>query len=156
MGKFYIAKSKHGIGCFASRPIKKGERIMLFKGPKITYAQTKTPFHRDHYFQVGPNSFEGKTPNRRRPVNHSCNPNSKIIGREMLTAIHNIRKGEEITFDYSTTMYNDSATFRCRCGERSCRHVIREFRYLPEKTKYAYIKLGMVPKWLLKTLAAEN
>ena len=146
--KFYVKNGKHGLGCFASRFIRKGERIMVFKGPLITYAQTKTKEHKDHYFQIGPKSFQGKAPLRRRPVNHSCNPNAGIIGSETLIAIRNIKKGEEITFDYSTTMYNDSAILRCSCGSRQCRHIIKEFRYLPEKTQLKYMEIGVVPKWL--------
>ena len=56
--KFYVKNGKHGLGCFASRFIRKGERIMVFKGPLITYAQTKTKEHKDHYFQIGLKSFQ--------------------------------------------------------------------------------------------------
>ncbi|MGD0510915.1 MAG: hypothetical protein ABSA33_03680, partial [Candidatus Micrarchaeaceae archaeon] len=42
-----------------------------------------------------------------------------------------------------------------RCGAKICRHVIREFKYLPKQTKQNYIKLGIVPKWLLKALSEE-
>ena len=153
--KFYVKNGKHGLGCFASRFIRKKERIMVFKGPLITYAQTKTKEQKEHYFQIGPESFQGKAPLRRRPVNHSCNPNAGIIGSETLIAIRNIKKGEEITFDYSTTMYNDPATLRCSCGSRQCRDIIKEFRYLPEKTQQKYIEIGVVPKWLLKALAIK-
>ncbi len=151
--KFYIAESNYGIGTFASRLIKKGEKIMIFKGPLITHEQTKTPEHKDHFFQIGVNSYQGKMPTRRRPVNHSCNPNAGIIGRMTLVAIHNIKKDEEITFDYSTTMYNDNSRMKCSCGSKNCRRIIREFRYLPERTKQEYIKFGIVPKWLIKALA---
>lgn len=39
-----------------------------------------------------------------RTFNHSCNPNSFIKGKNELVALRDIKKGEEITFDYSTTM----------------------------------------------------
>ena len=80
--KFYVKNGKHGLGCFASHFIRKNDRIMLFKGSLITYAQTKTKEHKEHYFQTGPESFQGKAPLRRRPVNHSCDPNAGIIGSE--------------------------------------------------------------------------
>lgn len=152
MDKFYIAESKRGMGVFAARRIKNRERIMVFKGPSITWKEARTPFHKDHYFQVWINLYQGKMPARRRPVNHSCNPNAGIIGKMTLIAIRSIRKNEEITFDYSTTMYNDPSRMKCSCNERNCRHIIREFRTLPGKTKQRYIKLGIVPKWLLNAI----
>jgi hypothetical protein len=151
--KFYMADSKHGLSMFAARNITNREIITVFKGPLLTsYKQTQTPEHRDHYFQIGINRYQGKMPSRRRPVNHSCNPNSGIIGSMTLIAIRNIKKDEEICFDYSTTMYNDPTRMRCSCEEKDCRHVIKEFKYLPEKIKQKYIKLGIVPKWLLKAI----
>ncbi len=151
--KFYTANSKHGLSTFAARNIAKGEIITVFKGPLLTsYKQTQTREHIDHYFQIGVNLYQGKMSSRRRPVNHSCNPNSGIIGSMTLIAIRNIKKDEEICFDYSTTMYNDPSRMKCSCGEKTCRHVIREFRYLPTKIKERYIKLGIVPKWLLKAI----
>ena len=83
--KFYIGQSTHGIGVFAARNIKNREIITVFKGPLITsYKQTQTPENKDHYFQIGINLYQGKMPERRRPVNHSCNPNSGIIGSATL------------------------------------------------------------------------
>ncbi len=42
-----------------------------------------------------------------RTFNHSCNPNSFVRGKSELVALKEIKTGEEITFDYSTTM-NDN------------------------------------------------
>ena len=155
--KFYTEQSKQGLSTFAARNIKNGEIITVFKGPLLTsYKQTQTPEHKNHYFQIGVNLYQGKMPSRRRPVNHSCNPNSGIMGSATLIAIKNIKKGKEICFDYSTTMYNDPTRMRCNCGARTCRHIVKEFKYLPKKTKLRYIKLGIVPEWLLKAIAIEN
>ena len=151
--KFYIGNSKHGLGMFVARDIANREVITVFKGPLLTsYKLTQTPEHKDHFFQIGVGLYQGKMPGRRRPVNHSCNPNSGIMGRMTLIAIRKIKKGEEICFDYSTTMYDDPSRMRCNCGARECRHVIREFKYLPESTKEKYIELKIVPKWLLKAI----
>ena len=125
--KKILNQATHGIGVFAARNIKNREIITVFKGPLITsYKQTQTPENKDHYFQIGINLYQGKMPERRRPVNHSCNPNSGIIGSATLIAIKNIKKDEEICFDYSTTMYDDPTKMKCECGERNCRHVIKE------------------------------
>jgi D-alanine-D-alanine ligase len=63
-------------------------------------------------------------PEQWKPINHSCNPNSWLEGLN-LVARRRIRAGEEITIDYGT-FYNEQMTeFRCSCGSRECRRVIR-------------------------------
>jgi SET domain-containing protein len=69
-------------------------------------------------------------------VNHSCDPNSKIViyGSGLfqplvsclicLVAIRDIAAGEEITYDYEATMYDDPWTMKCNCGLPCCRGVI--------------------------------
>ena len=50
-----------------------------------------------------------------RSVNHSCTPNCYTIVRGdtiWIVAARNIRKGEELTYDYST---DGPGHIRCRC-----------------------------------------
>jgi len=56
-----------------------------------------------------------------KPLNHSCDPNSWVDGLN-LVARKKIKKGEEITMDYST-MYAISIgpQFKCNCGSLNCR-----------------------------------
>ena len=64
-----------------------------------------------------------------RCLNHACDPNARIVGRE-LRALRAIRASEEITFDYETTEWDMASPFPCgcaRCGGRT----IRGFRHLP-------------------------
>ena len=87
-----------------------------------------------------------------RCINHSCNPNSGLVFKKnkiMLTAIRTIRKYEEITWDYSTTMDEDEWEMDCLCGNKNCRKRIRDFKYLPRRIQQKYIKLGIVPKYIL-------
>jgi SET domain-containing protein len=65
-----------------------------------------------------------------------------------LVAIKNIQKGEEITWDYSTTMKNDDWTMMCQCGAKNCRKIIKEFKFLPKERKLFYQKTGIIPQYI--------
>src|SRR5262249_29497550 len=75
--------------------------------------------------------FEPEAP--LRFVNHSCNPNTGIKtdreGRPGLYALHHIRRGEELTWDYAMSELDfDFAgvpqSFPCACGTPNCRGLI--------------------------------
>jgi SET domain-containing protein len=53
--------------------------------------------------------------------NHSCEPNAGINGQIMMVAMRDIRKGEEITYDYCMTDADFKYSFDCRCGAKRCR-----------------------------------
>jgi hypothetical protein len=67
-----------------------------------------------------------------------------------LIAIRDISPGEQITFDYSTTMDEDDFEFDCLCGSPKCRGRIRDFKHLPADLRHQYIKLRIVPEYNLK------
>ena len=85
-----------------------------------------------------------------RCFNHSCQPNAKFIydgsrttSYPSLAAEHevfcyavatrDIKKGEDITFDYNTTEYDMAAPFQCHCGEETCLGEIKGFKHLSPK-----------------------
>jgi hypothetical protein len=85
-----------------------------------------------------------------RFLNHSCSPNSgfKIRGKEArLVAIKDISAGDEVTFDYSTTMHKDKWSLKCNCGNRKCRGLITNFDTLTKSLQNRYKKLGIVPRY---------
>jgi len=91
--------------------------------------------------------------------NHSCEPNAGLVIKEkkiFLKAIKNIKKGSEITWDYSTTMYEaefpDKWEMDCVCGSKKCRQRIVDFKELPKKIQLRYIKAGVVPAYILARL----
>lgn len=104
----------------------------------------------DRYIQIGPDAYLGPSGATDDLVNHSCDPNAGVIitGKSVaLNAIRDIAEGEEITWDYSTTMFEDDWTMACHCGSPLCRGVIREFRLLPKEIRKRYISLGIVPSY---------
>ncbi len=66
-----------------------------------------------------------------RFMNHSCEPNAVIRGREVL-ARRDIEVWEDITFNYNTTEYDMAEPFECRCGSPICLGRIQGFRHLSE------------------------
>ena len=64
-----------------------------------------------------------------RFMNHNCDPNTRIDGREV-HALRAIAPGDEVTFDYNTTEWDLAAPFPCRCSSAHCGGVIRGFAHL--------------------------
>jgi D-alanine-D-alanine ligase-like ATP-grasp enzyme len=57
------------------------------------------------------------------PQNHSCNPNTAYCGLNVV-ALHNIKKGEELTLDYASFLGEHMEPFVCNCGEANCKGLI--------------------------------
>lgn len=146
-------ETEHGKGVFAIKPFAKGEVILQAKGPILDYDDFEDGSYEDcHCLQIGERTYIGSSGDIDDFVNHSCDPNAgyRIVGeRADLIAIRDIQPGEEITFDYSTSMHNDANEMDCACGAPQCRGRIHDWQYLPPELKSHYIKLGIVPDFLL-------
>ena len=129
--KFHIRACDVGLGVFASRDLMPGEIILAIEGPVIDFAETKRRGPRECMaIQIGPDRYIDTQP----PgvlVNHSCEPNAGIRENRYLTALRRIRPGQEIRYDYSTTMEEHSVTMQCLCGAPTCREWVRDFSTLP-------------------------
>jgi SET domain-containing protein len=137
-----------GRGVFALQRIAAGEEFLRYTGPKLTYVQT-TP--QTLAVQVGPDVYLGASGGFDDFVNHSCHPNAglRIVNPDDVTmiALRDIEPGEEIYFDYSTTMDEDDFEMTCRCGHLNCRGLVRDFKHLPGELKRQYDQLGIVPAY---------
>ncbi len=146
--RYYLDDCELGLGVFANRDIGKGEVILVIEGPPISFAETKRRGPRECMaIQVDLGSYIDTQP----PgvfVNHSCAPNSGIKHNRYLVALRRIPKGEEIRYDYSTTMEEHSFTMKCRCGAPSCRGVVRDFSTLPEALQKWYLDQGLVMRFI--------
>lgn len=142
-----IKETPHrGSGIFAARDIAKDEIIAEFKGPfvKIEDMQGIPREVWDHLFNVGLDRYIiAREPAVR--TNHSCDPNAGIVRDVFLAAMRDIRKNEEITFDYST-ITADNWNLECRCGSPSCRKIIGNYKDLPDELKRKYDKY--TPGWI--------
>ena len=112
-----------GWGVFATQPINKNKRIVTYDGEKITNKESLKRENR--YLQknciwcfklnrlyVRDAAVGG---NIARFINHSCTPNcyTRVIGDQIwIIAARNIRKGEEIFYDYMT---DGAGHIQCIC-----------------------------------------
>jgi len=151
-----LGQSKLGKAVFANKDFKKGEEIIEWKGSVLS--KEELPLIRtaedDRFTQIGKDKYIGESGELDDFFNHSCNPNAGLLFEEkiLLIAIKQIKKGDEITWDYSTTMDEDDWEMDCLCESKNCRKKIRDFKYLPKEIQQKYIKLGIVPKYILKNL----
>ena len=131
-----------GRGAFASRVIKRGERIVEYKGERITSKEADRRYplpkegehHHTFLFELDDGmvvdaSVDG---NSARFINHSCNPNSESVvegDRVFIEAIRTIKPGQEIVYDYNYILDEahspaNKKLYPCACGARNCRGTI--------------------------------
>ena len=57
--------------------------------------------------------------------NHSCEPNAGFVtGEPILYALREIAAGEEVCWDYSTSIAHEEWSLKCRCGQATCREIV--------------------------------
>lgn len=152
--KYTIKASKiGGKGFFATKNIKKGEVIKEITGEVVSRAEINRRIaegleREDDPLQIGDNLFIDVDESSYY-INHSCNPNAGVQGKNELFAIKDIAKGEEITFDYSTTVGEDiDWIMDCHCGSKNCRRKIGNILTIPEKQLKRYTELGALPDFI--------
>jgi uncharacterized protein len=115
-----VGRSRAGLGLFATRDYKKGERIIEYVGRQISTREAYTSRSR-YLFEVNRRkTIDGMArSNLARYINHSCRPNCEPEierGRIFIDAIKNIRAGEELTYDYGKEYFDDYIKPQgCRC-----------------------------------------
>ena len=104
-----IKQSGKMLGLFSSSFYDKGDVVLKISGPLLDHPEQTS-------IQIGPNKHvDVDAP--AKFINHSCKPNTKIDG-EQIVAIQKIHPGEEIFFDYQSSEYELAASFICReCGQ---------------------------------------
>lgn len=128
--------SGHGKGLFARSNIKSGERVIVFGGFAIGINQLKkikdsNPSTYDLATTTGYQVSEDiiYSPIQRSQfsiaeyLNHSCDPNCGFKGQLDLVAMRDIKKGEEVSFDYAMAATSPIMLFKasCTCNAPICR-----------------------------------
>ena len=130
--------SVHGYGGFAKKALKKGTRITEYLGDRITHNDADLRYedhdeNDNHTFlfivDKGMVIDAGFNGNNARFINHRCDPNceSTIEKRRVwIEAIRDIKKGEELGYDYQigrekSDPKNVDEIYACRCGSPKCR-----------------------------------
>ncbi|KAB8318424.1 SET domain-containing protein-lysine N-methyltransferase [Tolypothrix campylonemoides VB511288] len=147
----------HGNGVFAVLPIRKGERIIEYKGRLVTHAEADAGDTGDadsgHTFLFTLNdeyvldaNAQGNTA---RWINHSCAPNCEAVleeneagdrrrDRVFIEARRSIKPGEELTYDYGITLAEPHTArlkkiWECRCGSKNCTGTMLKPKRKPKK-----------------------
>lgn len=142
-----------GRGLFAAEAIEPGREILRFTGPLLTLNEVRAKGSgAANALQIGVDRYlDLDEPGRF--VNHSCTPNAGVMNDTRLVALCAIAAGEEIRFDYSTTI-SDGWTMPCRCGSTECRGLVVAFQLLPPPLRRRYAVLGLVQRFMLEEMEA--
>ena len=128
----------HGKGVFAVEPIKAGERVVEYKGERISWKEAlrrhphdpNEPNHTFYFALEEGGVIDGKVNgNSARWINHSCAPNceaEEVKGRVYIHALRDIEPEEELFYDYGLVIDAKltkklKREYACHCGAESCR-----------------------------------
>lgn len=146
MSRRFVARHSpiHGTGVFALRPLRRGERIIEYKGRLRTHAEADDLYgdapENGHTFLFTLNEDyvvdANVAGNTARWINHSCAPNCEAVIHEaadgdrrhdriIIEALRDITRGEELTYNYGITLAQAHTPARkrlwaCHCGAPGC------------------------------------
>src|SRR6476660_1132903 len=119
----------HGRGVYASEPIRKGKRVIEYKGKRVRWELASEQADGPHTFLFGlTNGKDVIDPdfggNDARWINHSCEPNCEAIeegNRVFIYALRSIQPGEELFYDYGLEVDQPRTRklekeYQCHCG----------------------------------------
>ena len=126
----------HGLGVFTRKAISKGALVIECLGIER---------HKDEVYeglralQIGPETYLAEDPANPRLddfINHSCDPNVGFAeGTLKLFAIRDIGPGDELFWDYRTSINEAGWEVPCACGTALCRGRIQSYCDLPGDEK---------------------
>jgi hypothetical protein len=150
MSPVRIARSPHGLGLFAASEIAAGAAIIPFTGEILSLEEVLASGIDESYpMQIGSFTYLDLD-SRSRVINHSCAPNAGLRSDRLLVALREIHTGDEIFYDYSTTMSEHRWQMRCECGEARCRGIVGDFHDLPPELCSEYLRLGVVQSFIVR------
>ena len=133
MRLYKIKKSKidnRGRGLYAAKDIKAGTKIINYVGKILTNKEVDESNKFDnkkpiYLFTLNKKyTLDGDFPwNTAGLINHSCDNNCDYEGKGLkiwVTAIKDIKKGEEFTCDYGFGYDEDYKQFPCKCRSKNC------------------------------------
>ena len=138
MKLYKIKKSKiDKNGLYANCDILEGTKIIEYKGKIISVKQSENDPKFDngkaiYLFNLNKKyDLDGNFKfNTARLINHSCDPNCEVFGTGLkiwVYAMRNIKKGEELSYDYGFSYDEDYINYPCKCKSKACvGYIIRE------------------------------
>ena len=139
---FRVGRSEiQGKGAFATRDIRRGERIGEYTGERISWEEADARYddesqgrHHTFLFEVDDETVIDAAVggNAAKYINHSCDPNCEATiehGHVFIDALRGIRQGEELFYDYNYVLDEPHTAavkkrYPCWCGAKNCRGTI--------------------------------
>ena len=155
MNKLWYKKisSVHGKGLFASQNIRRGNKIIEYVGDKVTKKEgdkradqqiNKSKKNKNngmvYVFELTQRyDIDGEVShNHARHINHSCNPNCEVEinnNQIWISAIKNIKKDAELSYNYGYSYDTDYVDHVCMCGSYKCVGYILDEDHWPKLKK---------------------
>lgn len=143
-----------GQGVFSKKFFKAGELVHILSGDRLTATQIDVRIDAgeetcDDPFQISRKMYIDLD-ELSRTFNHSCDPNTGIRQESKLFAIRDIMPGDEITYDYSTTVpkYKSWWKMKCSCRSPICRKVVSSYNKISRSQLQKYLDLRVLPLWV--------
>lgn len=149
MPDFEVRQTLHkGRGLFAGRGFRRGELLLPLEGWLAHTADLD-----DDWFalQVGPDLWLCSLGQHLDDcINHSCQPNAGFTtGEAVLHALTDIGAGDEIGWDYSTSIAEHGWSLECCCAAPGCRGVVRAW---PELSPSERVRLRPIALRFLREM----
>lgn len=139
---FSVGDNHLGKAVYASCRFAEGAVLMRFTGRRFHVDDIPSLMRGsdDRFVQVTPDHYMGPSGQLDDLVNHSCDPNAGLRFTDegvILVALRDIASGDEISWDYSTTLAQSNWHMICQCRAPNCRRVIGNFETLsPERQEF--------------------
>lgn len=140
-GLIIRSSSIHAAGCYTTRPIRKGARVVEYDGPRLSKDEADLRYeHRSitYLFSCGEDTvIDGF--GTAMFINHSCSPNCETVeadGRIFVVALRDIAAGEELLYEYNLFDSEDEDQ-DCYCGASNCRGTMFSDDELKRRAKAA-------------------
>ena len=156
---FAVGETHLGKTVYAAQGFAEGDTIVRFTGRRVRADKVPSVLRgaRDRFVQVTPHHYMGPSHRIDDLINHSCDPNAGLRFTDagvFLVAVRDIAAGEEIAWDYSTTLADSDWKMICQCRSADCRRVIGTFATLGEERQAWFLERDLVAPYLRRHDAA--
>src|SRR5262245_24927974 len=109
----FVGQTRIGRGVFAAKSYRRGDTVFAIGGRVVNYErlwEREGSRFADNCIRFGPETYLDPGDGPAGFLNHSCAPNAAIAkeaNRLFVVAAHRIARGDEVLFDYSTTIGDD-------------------------------------------------
>jgi uncharacterized protein len=122
--------SIQGLGLFATEIIAEGDVVAAWGGKVTTKEEIEAlpaEISYNYALQLYPGFYLAERSSSELDaadcINHSCEPDCKLLNRFIMIANRMIDKDEELTADFSNET-KEGGNFKCNCGSKNCKDMI--------------------------------